>query len=123
MSKVKYFCAGSRVRRIHSRDYHSLNCSLRFFSLITEYDASQATTSKADDRDHFDANKPNFKAERKFSEDFSIDQSQLNLALSQPSKTLFNEAIAVNSTAFENVDSESGNVVFMGSKTETALLT
>jgi Ca2+-transporting ATPase len=35
---------------------------------------------------------------------------------------LCNEAIAVNSTAFEDVEKETGDLVFMGSKTETALL-
>jgi Ca2+-transporting ATPase len=35
---------------------------------------------------------------------------------------LFNASIAVNSTAFEDADPETGEVVFVGSKTETALL-
>ncbi|OCH93080.1 calcium ATPase, partial [Obba rivulosa] len=38
-------------------------------------------------------------------------------------RDLFNEAIAINSTAFEDNDPETGDVVFVGSKTETALLT
>ncbi|EPS97088.1 hypothetical protein FOMPIDRAFT_1052776 [Fomitopsis schrenkii] len=36
--------------------------------------------------------------------------------------TLFNEAIVINSTAFEDEDPDSGELVFVGSKTETALL-
>lgn len=60
--------------------------------------------------------------ERKHKDDFSIDQAQLNTILPLPLKKLFNEAIAVNSTAFEDVDPESNLVVFVGSKTETALL-
>ncbi|KAG1781576.1 Ca-transporting ATPase [Suillus placidus] len=56
-------------------------------------------------------------------DDFSIDQSTLNTVLSQPLLSLFNAAIAVNSTAFEDVEKESGERVFVGSKTETALLT
>ncbi|KAG2341321.1 calcium-translocating P-type ATPase [Suillus weaverae] len=55
-------------------------------------------------------------------DDFSIDQSTLNTVLSQPLLSLFNETIAVNSTAFEDVEKESGERVFVGSKTETALL-
>ncbi|KAG2361782.1 hypothetical protein BDR07DRAFT_1485475 [Suillus spraguei] len=55
-------------------------------------------------------------------DDFSIDQSMLNTVLSPPLRSLFNAAIAVNSTAFEDVEKESGERVFVGSKTETALL-
>ena len=61
-------------------------------------------------------------AKRKHANDFSIDQSQLNSILSGPLRKLFNEAIAVNSTAFEDIDAESGRREFVGSKTETALL-
>jgi Ca2+-transporting ATPase len=60
--------------------------------------------------------------ERKHHADFSIDQAQLNTVLSPALRALFNEAIAVNSTAFEDVDPETQQVVFIGSKTETALL-
>jgi len=59
---------------------------------------------------------------RKHYQDFSIDQSQLNTVLSPEHRDLFNEAIAINSTAFQDVDPESGDVIFVGSKTETALL-
>ena len=59
---------------------------------------------------------------RKHHEDFSIDQAQLNTVLSPQLRDLFNEAIAVNSTAFQDKDPESGEVIFVGSKTETALL-
>jgi Ca2+-transporting ATPase len=55
-------------------------------------------------------------------DDFSIDQSMLNTILSRPLASLFNAAIALNSTAFEDVEKESGERVFVGSKTETALL-
>ncbi|KAF9565395.1 calcium-translocating P-type ATPase [Agrocybe pediades] len=79
---------------------------------------------------------------RKHKEDFSIDLSQLNDVISPSLQSLFNEAIAVNSTAFqdfvEDVEPETkgkkkkskdagalekkGRTVFIGSKTETALL-
>ncbi|KAI0833641.1 calcium-translocating P-type ATPase [Trametes gibbosa] len=55
-------------------------------------------------------------------EDFSIDQEQLNDTLSPALRTLFNDAVAINSTAFEDADQETGQLVFVGSKTETALL-
>lgn len=54
--------------------------------------------------------------------DFSLDITELGEHLSQPLKDLFNESIAINSTAFEGKD-EHGNVGFVGSKTETALMT
>ncbi|KAI9449869.1 calcium-translocating P-type ATPase [Lactarius psammicola] len=54
--------------------------------------------------------------------DFAVDLANLNTVLSPPLKDLFNAAIAINSTAFEDADPESGLPVFVGSKTETALL-
>ncbi|KAF9000698.1 calcium-translocating P-type ATPase [Cyathus striatus] len=60
--------------------------------------------------------------ERKHRQDFSIDQAQLNTVLSPELRDLLNEAIAVNSTAFEDIDPESNETIFVGSKTETALL-
>lgn len=59
---------------------------------------------------------------RKHSQDFSIDQTEMNKYLPSELRTLFNEAIAVNSTAFEDEDPDTGELVFVGSKTETALL-
>ncbi|KAK7033038.1 calcium-transporting ATPase [Favolaschia claudopus] len=59
---------------------------------------------------------------RKHVNDFSLDLSQLNTVLSPQLQELFNEAIAVNSTAFQDKDPETGETVFIGSKTETALL-
>ncbi|KAG2065094.1 calcium ATPase [Suillus decipiens] len=55
-------------------------------------------------------------------DDFSIDQSILNTVLTPSLRSLFNVAIAVNTTAFEDVEKESGERVFVGNKTETALL-
>ncbi|KAF4571338.1 hypothetical protein EYR36_008667 [Pleurotus pulmonarius] len=60
--------------------------------------------------------------EKKNLNDFSIDQEHLNKVLSPQVRDVFNAAIAINSTAFENVDAETGEKVFIGSKTETALL-
>ena len=59
---------------------------------------------------------------RKHPSDFSIEQAQLNTVLSLQIRELFNEAIAINSTAFEDTDPASGERIFVGSKTETALL-
>ena len=49
-----------------------------------------------------------------------IDLADLNAVLSYQVKGLFNAAIAINSTAFEDVDPESG--AFIGNRTESALL-
>jgi len=62
------------------------------------------------------------KKTRKHANDFSIEQSDLNNVLSPVLQHLFNEAIAVNSTAFEDTNRETGKIEFVGSKTETALL-
>ena len=61
-------------------------------------------------------------APRKHVDDFSLDQTDLNKVMSPQLQELFNASIAVNSTAFEDADPETGEVVFVGSKTETALL-
>lgn len=62
------------------------------------------------------------KKQRKHADDFSIEQADLNNVLSPALQHLFNEGIAVNSTAFEDTNRETGIVEFVGSKTETALL-
>ncbi|ETW83423.1 P-type ATPase [Heterobasidion irregulare TC 32-1] len=64
----------------------------------------------------------NTSGDRKHVQDFSLDQAQLNQVFSPALKTLFNDAIAVNSTAFEDRDAATSELVFVGSKTETALL-
>ena len=51
-----------------------------------------------------------------------VDLANLNAVLPHPVKDLFNAAIAINSTAFQGVDPGSGVRVFIGSKTESALL-
>lgn len=59
---------------------------------------------------------------RKERKDFSVEQTALNTVLPPAVRDLFNEAIATNSTAFDDKDPTSGEIVFVGSKTETALL-
>ena len=51
-----------------------------------------------------------------------FDLANLNAVLPRPVMSLLNAAIVINSTAFEDVDPESGAPVFIGSKTESALL-
>lgn len=59
---------------------------------------------------------------RKHGDDFSLDQAELNTVLTPELQDLFNAAITINSTAFEDDDPETKEKVFVGSKTETALL-
>ena len=59
---------------------------------------------------------------RKNSDDFSIEQDNINTILSPQPERLFNQSITINSTAFEDIDSETKQLSFVGSKTETALL-
>ena len=88
---------------------------------VRQLEDNSARTN-ADGRDDPQLDVEQHKGERKHNNDFSIDQAQLNMVLPRPLQELFNEAIAINSTAFEDVDPESGELVFVGSKTETALL-
>lgn len=53
--------------------------------------------------------------------DFSFDMASMNQTASPALQQTFNEAICINSTAFEDTN-EDGVVEFVGSKTETALL-
>ncbi|CAE7063986.1 unnamed protein product [Rhizoctonia solani] len=48
--------------------------------------------------------------------------AELNKVVHEPLRTLFNEALAINSTAFEDENPETGELKFVDSKTETALL-
>jgi len=61
-------------------------------------------------------------SDRRHRADFSVDQQDLSKTLSPALQQLFNSAITINSTAFEDVDPETKEPVFVGSKTETALL-
>jgi len=72
-----------------------------------------------------DENRPRAGEEEKNgpnSRDFAVDMSNLNATLTPQLVELLNASVSVNSTAFEDVDPESGAPVFIGSKTETALL-
>ena len=59
---------------------------------------------------------------RKHADDFSIEQGDINTILPPQLKRLFNQSITINSTAFEDINPETKELAFVGSKTETALL-
>ena len=73
-------------------------------------------------RKKFSEDSPGSAGSRKHPDNFSIDQTDPNqIMLSQLSK-LFNDSIAVNWTAFKDADPETGKIIFIGNKMETALL-
>jgi Ca2+-transporting ATPase len=53
---------------------------------------------------------------------FSLDQAQLGTALTPQLRVLLNDAICLNSSAFEDCSSETFETVFVGNKAEAALL-
>ncbi|KAG6380528.1 Ca-transporting ATPase [Boletus reticuloceps] len=55
-------------------------------------------------------------------QDFSVNQSQIDTVLLAQLRKLFNTAVTINTTAFEDVDPATHQKIFIGSKTEGALL-
>lgn len=53
---------------------------------------------------------------------FPIDQSDINTIIPPQPERLFNQSIVINSTAFEDIDPNTNELTFVGSKIETALL-
>ncbi|KAG8943159.1 hypothetical protein FRC03_002640, partial [Tulasnella sp. 419] len=49
---------------------------------------------------------------RRHTSDFAVEMAELNKALNEPLRRLFNQAIAINSTAFEDKDPVSGQLEF-----------
>jgi Ca2+-transporting ATPase len=96
----------------------SVGVHLKFADRLAE----NANRSNAnDDVDTEKPKSPVQPAPRRGRKDFSLDITEMNRALSAPLQKLFNDAIAINTTAFEGPD-EKGTLTFIGSKTETALL-
>ncbi|KAF8340446.1 calcium-translocating P-type ATPase [Cantharellus anzutake] len=73
-------------------------------------------------REELDITEEEGTGERKHKDDFAIDITNVNSILTPQLQTLFNEAICINSTAFEDIDPVTHLPVFVGSKTESALL-
>jgi P-type Ca2+ transporter type 2C len=60
--------------------------------------------------------------EERNARDFVVALSQIDSSLTPKLVELFNASITINSTAFEGVDPDSGRTMYIGNKTETALL-
>jgi len=117
MANASVICTdktGTLTRNVMSVVAGSIGIHAKF---VRKLEDNKARTNA--NEDHSPRRSVDSKAPRN---DFSIDQSKLNSVLSPSLRALCNEAIAVNSTAFEDVEKETGDLVFMGSKTETALL-
>ncbi|KAG6809940.1 hypothetical protein H0H92_014006 [Tricholoma furcatifolium] len=104
----------------------SIGVHAKFVRDLKDNSGRHDTDSKCGDvpppgHDNADAKKDGVQPQRK-NRAFSIDQARLNDVLSPALRDLFNEAIVVNSTALEDRDTETGKFVFVGSKTEIALL-
>jgi Ca2+-transporting ATPase len=106
----------------------SIGIRAKFVRNLKDNEARTNASDKAPELDE-DIQDPNTITEehrqclaRKHADDFTLDQGELNSTLSPKLKALFNEAIAINSTAFEDTDPDTGMLRFVGSKTEMALL-
>ena len=101
---------GTLTQNVMSVVVGSVGINAKFVKNLQE-NLSRSNTDEADG-----------KKKRKHANDFSIEQTDLNEILPPALQHLFNEGIEVNSTAFEDTNRETGKVDFVGSKTETALL-
>ena len=101
----------------------SIGVHLKFAQRLAEH----ADRTNANDWDPEEA-EPTTEAERaavpvrKGRLDFSTDMADLNKHISPALQRLVNESVAINSTAFEGEDEHGEKGGFVGSKTETALL-
>ncbi|KAG6857238.1 hypothetical protein H0H87_007657 [Tephrocybe sp. NHM501043] len=95
----------------------SVGVHAKFVRCLQENSARHNADGK--DIDDFDS-LPN--ATTRKCHDFAIDQTSLSNFLSPALRDLFNQAIAINSAAFEHFNPNTGEVVFVGSKTESAIL-
>ncbi|SCV70468.1 BQ2448_1862 [Microbotryum intermedium] len=106
----------------------SIGVHLKF---VDRLDENAARNNANDDRDPeeivgaaTDADKASItpSATRTGRLDFQTDMSEINKHLSPALKTLLNDSVVINSTAFEGTDEHGAEGGFVGSKTETALM-
>ncbi|THU94351.1 calcium-translocating P-type ATPase [Dendrothele bispora CBS 962.96] len=100
---------GTLMQNIMSVVAGSIGIHAKFVRNITEHEGR--TNANEPGEGH---SGPAPKPSRKHDKDFSLDQSELNSALSSQLQALFNESIAVNTKAFEDKDPMTREVVFVG---------
>ncbi|KAG9085467.1 hypothetical protein FS749_004393 [Ceratobasidium sp. UAMH 11750] len=87
-----------------------------FFQHLSENEGRQNVDRVLEDHD------VGSECNKSHKDNFPLEMSKLNSVVQDPLRSMFNEAIAVNSTAFEDKNPETGELEFVGSKTKTALL-
>ncbi|KAI5476993.1 Ca2+-transporting ATPase [Pseudohyphozyma bogoriensis] len=104
----------------------SIGVHLKFADRLAE---NASRTNANDDADPAEEKEKDEKTEKKEVVqprsgrlDFSTDMTEINKHISSPLRRLLNDSIAINSTAFEGEDEHGTLGGFVGSKTETALL-
>ena len=95
---------------------------LKFADRLVENAARSNANDDSDPEKATDGEKPAVASARKGRLDFSTDMTEINNHISPVVRELLNQSIAINSTAFEGTDEHGGEGGFVGSKTETALL-
>ncbi|EFP75603.2 uncharacterized protein PGTG_00934 [Puccinia graminis f. sp. tritici CRL 75-36-700-3] len=91
------------------------------FAADLEQNERRVNISITDDTDSPSTHSATQTAHHNLRLDFSVDQARIQQHLTPGLIQLFNESIAINSTAFE-AKTGGGQLEFIGSKTETALL-
>lgn len=101
----------------------SIGIHLKFADRLAE---NATRTNANDDRDPEKINSEEKQLEaapsRQGRLDFSTDMTDINKHISPSLRKLLNDSVAINSTAFEGTDEHGAEGGFVGSKTETALL-
>ncbi|QRV74869.1 calcium-transporting ATPase [Ceratobasidium sp. AG-Ba] len=107
---------GTLTQNVMSVVAGSVGIHCKFVQHLSENEGRQNVNHVIDDQ------AKDSERNRSHKDDFPLEMAELNSVIHEPLRSMFNEAIAVNSTAFEDKNPETGELEFVGSKTETALL-
>ncbi|CAE6429378.1 unnamed protein product [Rhizoctonia solani] len=107
---------GTLTQNVMSVVAGSVGIHCKFVQRLSENEGRQNVDRVLEDQDI------GSQRNRDHKDDFPLEMAELNQVVNEPLRSLFNEALAINSTAFEDKNPETGELEFVGSKTETALL-
>ncbi|KAG8728010.1 hypothetical protein FRC12_022104, partial [Ceratobasidium sp. 428] len=107
---------GTLTQNVMSVVAGSVGVHCKFVQRLAENDGRQNVDHVVDDQ------ASDSERNKSHKDDFPLEMADLNTVVHDPLRAMFNEAIAINSTAFEDKNPETGELEFVGSKTETALL-